>query len=96
MTESVPLSRVLREEIKALDDIPPSIQTQANIRLINAVHKAAAALDDMQMVYQAVLAWWEENKFEVVDYGEDEKNLYDEPPDFVGLVQASIARAERE
>jgi hypothetical protein len=34
----------LEAEIKRLDDTPPSLQTQANIRLINAVHEAAAIL----------------------------------------------------
>lgn len=34
----------LMTEIKPLDDTPPSIQSQANIRLINAVHEAVSIL----------------------------------------------------
>jgi hypothetical protein len=38
------LAERLENEVKRLDDTPPSLQTQANIRLINAVHEAAAIL----------------------------------------------------
>lgn len=38
------LAKRLLAEIKPLDNTPPSIQTQANIRLIDAVHEAAAIL----------------------------------------------------
>lgn len=34
----------LEEEVQRLDDTPPSLQTQANIRLIDAAHEAAAIL----------------------------------------------------
>ncbi len=40
----VTLADRLEAEVKRLDDTPPSIQTQANIRLINAVHEAVAIL----------------------------------------------------
>lgn len=38
------LAERLAVEIKRLDDVPPSIQSQANIRLVNAVREAIAAL----------------------------------------------------
>lgn len=42
--DHVALADRLEAEVKRLDDTPPSLQTQANIRLINAVHEAAAIL----------------------------------------------------
>lgn len=41
---NVALADKLEEEVRRLDDTPPSLQTQANIRLIDAVREAAAIL----------------------------------------------------
>ena len=60
---NVALADRLEEEVKRLDDIPPSLQTQANIRLINAVHEAAAILRATPPPQPNVMASCEENGF---------------------------------
>lgn len=41
------LAAALREAVKELDDIPPSIQTMNNIRLVNHVHTAIYMLENV-------------------------------------------------
>ena len=60
--ERVALIERLRAGIKPLDDLPPSIQSQANIRLINAVNDAIAALSVDERLIEALDALEAENE----------------------------------
>jgi len=48
----------------------------------------------MDKLIDLVLLWWEDHKYDTIGYGMDERNVYDEEPDFVktakGLREESL------
>lgn len=54
-----------------------------------------ARIAALEAIHRAVLAWWQKHQCDATPDGDgDERNTYDEPPEFVALAQALSRRIE--
>lgn len=47
-------------------------------------------MNDLKELAEMVLAWWEEHQYDTASNGDDERNIYDETPDFVIAARCAL------